>query len=83
MGIKECPFVPGRMESFNLQDRGIAIIDYAHTPDSYNKVMITLKELQGNSMEFQWNLNGISMKFTDFQLNFYECQLNFMGFQHI
>ena len=48
MGIKECPFVPGRMESFNLQDRGTAIIDYAHTPDSYNKVMITLKELQGN-----------------------------------
>ena len=48
MGIKECPFVPGRMESFNLQDRGTVIIDYAHTPDSYNKVMITLKELQGN-----------------------------------
>ena len=48
MGIKECPLVPGRMESFNLQDKGMAIIDYAHTPDSYNKVMITLKELQGN-----------------------------------
>jgi len=48
MGIKECPIVPGRMESFNLQDKGIAIIDYAHTPDSYDKVMMTLKELQGN-----------------------------------
>ena len=48
MGIKECPLIPGRMESFNLKDKGIAIIDYAHTPDSYNKVMITLKELQGN-----------------------------------
>ena len=47
-GIKECPLVPGRMESFSLQDKGVAIIDYAHTPDSYNKVMITLKELQGN-----------------------------------
>ena len=47
-GIKECPLVPGRMESFSLQNKGIAIIDYAHTPDSYNKVMITLKELQGN-----------------------------------
>ena len=47
-GIKKCTFVPGRMESFNLQNKGIAIIDYAHTPDSYNKVMITLKELQGN-----------------------------------
>ena len=47
IGIKECPFVPGRMESFSLENKGIAIIDYAHTPDSYNKVMITLKELQG------------------------------------
>ena len=46
-GIKKCPFVPGRMESFSLQNKGIAIIDYAHTPDSYSKVMITLKELQG------------------------------------
>ncbi len=46
IGIKECPLVPGRMESFNLQDKGTAIIDYAHTPDSYNKVMTTLKELQ-------------------------------------
>ena len=48
VGINECPLVPGRMESFNLLDKGVAIIDYAHTPDSYNKVMITLKELQGN-----------------------------------
>ena len=48
IGIKDCPLVPGRMESFNLQNNGIGIIDYAHTPDSYNKVMITLKELQGN-----------------------------------
>ena len=46
-GIKKCPFVPGRMESFSLQNKGIAIIDYAHTPDSYSKVMITLKELKG------------------------------------
>ena len=48
-GIKKCPLVPGRMESFILQNKGIAIIDYAHTPDSYKKVMITLKELQGNN----------------------------------
>mgnify|MGYP001170914157 FL=1 len=45
-GIKNCPLVPGRMESFHLKNQSIAIIDYAHTPDSYNKLMITLKELQ-------------------------------------
>mgnify|MGYP001216893293 CR=1 FL=1 len=46
-GIKKCRFVPGRMESFNLQNKGTVIVDYAHTPDSYHKVMITLKALQG------------------------------------
>ncbi len=46
-GIKRCPLVPGRMESFKLQNKGVAIVDYAHTPDSYNKVMTTLKELKG------------------------------------
>ena len=34
------------MESFHLRNQSTAIIDYAHTPDSYNKLMITLKELQ-------------------------------------
>tara|TARA_B100000427_G_C15440102_1_gene564782 strand:- start:243 stop:1175 length:933 start_codon:yes stop_codon:yes gene_type:complete len=47
-GIQNCPSVPGRMESFYLQNKGTAIIDYAHTPDSYTKVMVTLKELQNN-----------------------------------
>ena len=47
IGINKCSFIPGRMESFNLQNKGIAIVDYAHTPDSYNKVMMTLKELKG------------------------------------
>ena len=46
-GIKECPPVPGRMESFSLKGKGIAIIDYAHTPDAYFKVMKTLKEMIG------------------------------------
>ena len=46
IGIKKCPIIPGRMESFKLQNKGIAIVDYAHTPDSYYKLMKTLKELQ-------------------------------------
>ena len=35
------------MESFSLKGKGIAIIDYAHTPDAYFKVMKTLKEMIG------------------------------------
>ena len=44
-GIAECPSVPGRMESYILKNNGIAILDYAHTPDAYTKVMITLKKI--------------------------------------
>ena len=44
-GIAECPSIPGRMESYTLKNNGIAILDYAHTPDAYTKVMITLKEI--------------------------------------
>ena len=50
--IKNCPLVPGRMESFHLKNQSIAIIDYAHTPDSYNKLMMTLKELQKKMATF-------------------------------
>ena len=48
-GIENCQTVPGRMESFRLLNQGTAIIDYAHTPDSYEKLMMTLKKLQNNN----------------------------------
>jgi len=44
-GIQNCSSIPGRMESFNLQSGANAIIDYAHTPDAYEKVLGTIKEL--------------------------------------
>ena len=44
-GVAECALIPGRMESYTLKNNGIAILDYAHTPDSYTKVMITLKKV--------------------------------------
>ena len=44
-GILNCSSVSGRMESFSLSSGAIAIIDYAHTPDAYDKVLGTLKEL--------------------------------------
>jgi UDP-N-acetylmuramoyl-L-alanyl-D-glutamate--2,6-diaminopimelate ligase len=44
-GIKKCSAIPGRMESFPLANGAKAIIDYAHTPDAYEKVLGTLKEV--------------------------------------
>ena len=40
--------VPGRMETFYLKNNNIAIIDYAHTPDAYEKIYSTVKEICKN-----------------------------------
>ena len=42
-GIKNCKNIPGRLEVFKLKNGARAVIDYAHTPDSYEKVLKTLK----------------------------------------
>ena len=44
-GIINCPAISGRMESFPLANGATAIVDYAHTPDAYEKVLGTLKEM--------------------------------------
>ena len=45
-GILNCSLIEGRMEIYHLKNQAKAIIDYAHTPDSYIKVMETIKNLQ-------------------------------------
>mgnify|MGYP001182566911 FL=1 len=40
--------IDGRMEIFKTRDEKIIVVDYAHTPDSYFKVLSTLKKLQNN-----------------------------------
>ena len=37
--------IPGRMEKINLNEKGLAIIDYAHTPDAYQQILGTIKKL--------------------------------------
>ncbi len=44
-GINSCTSVPGRLEIFKLVNGAKVVIDYAHTPDAYDKVLGTLKEL--------------------------------------
>jgi len=44
-GINHCKQIPGRLEIFKLSTGAKAIIDYAHTPDAYEKVLGTLHEL--------------------------------------
>ena len=44
-GINRLKVIDGRMEVFKTSDEKSIIIDYAHTPDSYYKVLSTLKNL--------------------------------------
>ena len=44
-GIKICKNVPGRLESFLVKTGAKVIIDYAHTPDAYDKILSTLKSV--------------------------------------
>ena len=44
-GIKTCKNVPGRLESFLVKTGAKVIIDYAHTPDAYDKILSTLKSI--------------------------------------
>lgn len=44
-GIKNCPQIPGRMERFTLRSGGTAVVDYAHTPDAYEKVLDSIRRL--------------------------------------
>ena len=44
-GINSCDSIPGRLEVIKLSNGVDVVIDYAHTPDAYEKVLGTLKKL--------------------------------------
>ena len=46
--IEETDLIEGRMEIFKTKDEKSIVVDYAHTPDSYFKVLSTLKKLHRN-----------------------------------
>ncbi len=44
-GIADVVTVPGRLERISSAAPGMVLIDYAHTPDAYSKVLGTLRDL--------------------------------------
>ncbi len=44
-GVKSCAVVPGRMEIITTPSGNKVIVDYAHTPDAYEKVLSTVRDL--------------------------------------
>lgn len=49
--------VPGRMERFDLGDRW-AYVDYAHTPDALERVLLELKRLVGGPLQVLFGCGG-------------------------
>lgn len=47
--IGELEAVPGRMQRIQLPGRPLVVVDYAHTPDALEKVLLTLREVIGDS----------------------------------
>ena len=45
-GVSRCDIIPGRMEVFKLKNNSTIIIDYAHTPDAYEKVLNTVQKMK-------------------------------------
>ncbi|MFH1853643.1 MAG: UDP-N-acetylmuramoyl-L-alanyl-D-glutamate--2,6-diaminopimelate ligase [Candidatus Neomarinimicrobiota bacterium] len=44
-GIDGCQRIPGRMERIKATKGGTVVMDYAHTPDAYEKVLSTIRRL--------------------------------------
>lgn len=57
-GIKQCKLVPGRMETFTTKSNATIIVDYAHTPDSYDKVLSTIRELTSGKIFLVFGAGG-------------------------
>jgi UDP-N-acetylmuramoyl-L-alanyl-D-glutamate--2,6-diaminopimelate ligase len=59
-GIKKCKKIPGRLEVYKLKSGAKAVIDYAHTPDAYKKILKTLKTIlkDGNKLYIVFGAGG-------------------------
>lgn len=50
--------VPGRMDSITVPGQPLVVIDYAHTPDALDKVLVALKPLLANNAGKLWCVFG-------------------------
>jgi UDP-N-acetylmuramoyl-L-alanyl-D-glutamate--2,6-diaminopimelate ligase len=59
-GLRNCTVVPGRMEVLTAPNQGKIVVDYAHTPDAYQKVLATIKEIlpEGGTMTVVFGAGG-------------------------
>ena len=46
--INNFDFIPGRVESYKKSNGGVIIVDYAHTPDAFEKILSLIKKIKPN-----------------------------------
>ena len=57
-GIEKCKSIPGRMEVFTMPSGGFTILDYAHTPDAYEKVLSTIRKISDGKLSVIFGAGG-------------------------
>ena len=58
LGIEAVDHIPGRLQSFEIKDDVVAVIDYAHTPDSLDKAIRTLRKVVKNRLIVLFGCGG-------------------------
>ena len=58
LGIEAVDHIPGRLQSFEIKDGVVAVVDYAHTPDSLDKAIRTLRKIVKNRLIVLFGCGG-------------------------
>lgn len=56
ISVQHIQSVPGRMQQIRKPGKPLVVVDYAHTPDALEKVLITLREIAGESKTLESQL---------------------------
>lgn len=58
LGIEAVDHIPGRLQNFEIKNGVVAVIDYAHTPDSLEKAIRTLRKVVKNRLIVVFGCGG-------------------------